>query len=168
MVAMAVGLAGCDEPGDVYARPQAEVHELLRTVEVPLYMFGNTADTDAAVDGSDPSKIVWKVTADDYRLMTFTATLVPDGANKTRVLVDVEGSRDGKWGDVDARLRKAKEIRDLYLASMTEAVDATLDGRAYDMFATYPQMMTAAAANSHRMFPPGKQATDPSPTGTGR
>ena len=55
----------CNEPGELYPRPQAEVHDLLRTVEVPLYMFGNSADTDAIVDGSDPAKVVWKITADD-------------------------------------------------------------------------------------------------------
>ena len=69
-------------------------------------------------------------------------------------MVDVEGSRDGKWGDIEARLQKAKEIRALYLASMTEAVDSTLEGRAYDMTATYPQLMSATAANMNRLFPP--------------
>ena len=161
IVVLAAGLSGCNEPGELYQRPQAEVHDLLRTVEVPFYMFGNTADTDAVVDGSDPGKMVWKIKADDYNLMTFTATLIPDGDRKTRVVVDVEGSRDGKWGNVEARLQKGKEIRALYLASMTEAVDSTLEGRAYDMTATYPQLMAATTANMNRLFPPssGKSGT---------
>lgn len=168
MMAMAVGLAGCDEPDDVYPRPQAEVHALLRTVEVPLYMFGNSADTDVVVDGSDPAKIVWKVTADDYHLMKFTASLATDGEGKTRVLVDVEGSRDGKWGDVEARLRKVTEIRQFYLVSMTEAVDSTLEERAYDLFATYPQMMRATASISNRLYPPDTRSNYPSPPEIGR
>lgn len=162
IVLLTAGLAGCNEPGELYQRPQAEVHELLRTVEVPFYMFGNSADTDAVVDGSDPAKVVWKIKANDYNLMKFTATLIPDGDSKTRVVVDVEGSRDGKWGDIEARLRKAKEIRALYLASMTEAVDSTLEGRAYDMTATYPQLMSATAANMNRLFPPGGNGSSPS------
>ena len=151
---LSLALAGCDEPGELYQRPRAEVHELLRTVEVPLYMYGESTDTQAVVDGSDPAKMVWKITANDYNLMKFTATLIPDGEAKTRVLIDVEGSKDGKWGDIEARLQKGKEIRALYLASMTEAVDSTLDGRAYDMTATYPALMAAAAANMNHLMPP--------------
>lgn len=160
IVLAAAALSGCNEPGELYQRPQAEVHELLRTVEVPLYMFGTTADTDAVVDGSDPAKIVWKIKANDYALMTFTANLTPEGEAGTRVVVDLQGSRDGKWGDIEARLQKAREIRALYLASMTEAVDSTLDGRAYDMSATYPQLMAATAANMNRMFPPTGNESD--------
>lgn len=162
IVLLAAGLTGCNEPGELYQRPQAEVHDLLRTVEVPFYMFGNSADTDAVVDGSDPAKVVWKIKANDYNLMKFTATLIPDGDSRTRVVVDVEGSRDGKWGDIEARLQKAKEIRALYLASMTEAVDSTLEGRAYEMTATYPQLMSATAANMNKIFPPPGNETGPS------
>ena len=165
---LAVTLAGCNEPGELYQRPQAEVHELLRTVEVPLYMFGSSADTQAVIDGSDPARMVWKITADDYRLMSFTATLVPDGDSKTRVVVNVEGSKDGRWGDVETRLQKVNEIRALYLASMIEAVDSTLDGRAYDMTATYPALMSATAANMGRMFPPDGKGNGPTDQGAGR
>lgn len=162
IVVLAAMLSGCNEPGELYQRPQAEIHDLLRTVEVPLYMFGSTADTDAIVDGSDPTKVIWKIKANGYNLMKFTATLTPEGETKTRVVVDVEGSRDGKWGDIETRLQKAKEIRALYLASMTEAVDSTLEGRAYDMTVTYPQMMQATAANMNRLFPPGSNESGPS------
>ena len=168
IVLLAAGLSGCNEPGELYQRPQTEVHDLLRTVEVPFYMFGNTADTDAVVDGSDPAKVIWKIKADDYNLMKFTATLIPEGDSKTRVVVDIEGSREGKWGDIEARLQKAKEIRALYLASMTEAVDSTLEGRAYDMTATYPQLMAATAANMNRLFPPTSGKNGPQDQGTQR
>ncbi|MEO7410287.1 MAG: hypothetical protein ABIU10_03065 [Sphingomicrobium sp.] len=165
---LSFALAGCNDPGELYQRPQAEVHELLRTVDVPLYMFGTTTDTQAIIDGSDPARMVWKITADDYSLMKFTATLIPDGESKTRVVVDVEGSREGKWGDIEARLQKVKEIRALYLASMTEAVDSTLDGRAYDMTATYPALMAATTANIGRLFPPSTGGNGPPDQGNGR
>ncbi len=165
---LSFALVGCNEPGELYQRPQAEVHDLLRTVEVPLYMLGTSADTQAVVDGSDPARMVWKITADDYSLMKFTAILIPDGASNTRVVVDVEGSREGKWGDIEARLQKGKEIRALYLASMTEAVDSTLDGRAYDMTATYPALMLATAANMGRLFPPSTGGNGPRDQGNSR
>lgn len=156
---LAMALGGCDEPRDIYQRPPPEIHELLRTVEVPLYMFGSSADTRSTVDSSDPSKVVWKISADDSPLMKFTATLVPEGERGTRVIIDIAGSRSTRFGDVEVNLAKAREIRDLYLVSMTEAIDSTLDGRAFDMSATYGAMMSAAAANANRLFPPSSVRT---------
>ena len=161
IVSAAILVSGCGEQGEVYQRPPAEVRDLLRTVEVPLYMFGSSAATDALVDSSDPSAIAWKITADERPLMTFTARIVAEGDTKTRVTVDVEGARTGKYGDVQARLEKAREIRALYLVSMTEAVDSTLDGRAYDITRTYPALITAGTANAARMFPPAANASGP-------
>ena len=162
MVLLGAALAGCNEPGELYQRPPAEVRDLLRTVEVPLYMFGTSTDTRARVDASDPAKVVWKITSDDSSLMSFTAQLIPEGDAKTRVIVDIEGSKVSKYGDVEARLQKVKEIRALYLSSMTEAVDSTLDGRAYDMTATYPALLAATAANAGRLFPPTSGGNGPS------
>ena len=85
----ALMLGACERgKGEVYQRPPSEVRDLLRTVEVPLYMFGDTAQTDAVVDASDPAKIVWKITADDSALMRFSATLTPEDEARTRVVVD--------------------------------------------------------------------------------
>ncbi len=161
---MAVG--SCDKrPGEVYQRPPGEVRELLRTVEVPLYMFGSSADTQSTVDASNPSAIVWKITDDDYSLLKFTATLLPEGDTGTRVTVDVEGARAGKYGDVQARMEKMREIRTFYLVSMTEAVDSTLDGRAFDITRTYPAMIAAGTANASRLFPKSTAGDGPSPAG---
>jgi hypothetical protein len=165
---LAIALAGCEEPGELYQRPQAEVHDLLRTVEVPLYMYGSSTDTEAVVDGSDPAKMVWKITADEHSLMTFKATLIPDGEFKTRVVIDLEGSRGGRWGNIEGQLEKVREIRALYLASMTEAVDSTLDGRAYDISATYPALMSAYTANIGRLLPPSSGENRPQDGGSGR
>lgn len=169
IMAAALALASCERSkGDVYQRPPSEIRELLRTVEVPLYMFGSSAETDAEVDSSDPATIVWKITADDSPLMKFTATLVPEGDSGTRVAVDVEGARAGKYGDVQARLEKMREIRTLYLVSMTEAVDSTLDGRAYDITRTYPALITAGSANASRLFPPSPDGSNSSSSGNHR
>ena len=164
-VALTAGLAilsaSCGEPGAVYQRPPAEIRELLRTAEVPLYMFGNSVETEAIVDGTNPIAIAWKINADDSPLMTFTAKITPEGDSATRVTVDVEGARTGKYGDVQARLDKAGEIRALYLVSMTEALDSTLDGRAFDITRTYPALIAAGTANA-RMFAPPRKESSPS------
>ena len=150
---MAILAAGCGTPGEIYPRPQSEIRDLLRTVEVPLYIFGSSADTQVKVDTADPSKIVWKVTADDHPLLVFSATMVPDGEATTRVVVDIEGASSGKLKNMKAQLEKEREIRALYLISMVEAVDSTLDGRAYDITATYPALMNATVATAGRLFP---------------
>lgn len=157
-----LAVAGCGE-GEAYDRPPAEVRELLRTVEVPLYMFGSSADTDAIVASSDPSTVTWKVTADERPLITFIATIQPEGEAMTHVTIDLEGARAGKYGDVQARLEQRKEIRTLYLVSMKEAVDSTLDGRAYDITRTYPALLAAGAANTDRLLPPSSADSGPSP-----
>ena len=165
----ALALAACDKgQGEVYQRPPAEVRDLLRTVEVPLYMFGSSADTQSTLDASNPATIVWKITADDSPLMKFTATLLPEGDTGTRVAVAVDGALAGKYGDVQARLEKAKEIRTLYLVSMTEAVDSTLDGRAYDITRTYPALIAAGTADAGRLFPQPAKGSGPSPGGNHR
>jgi len=168
IVGAAIAVTSCDQPGELYQRPPAEVRDLLRTVEVPLYMFGSSAETDAIVDGSDPAAIAWKITADQRSLMTFTARITPEGDSATRVTIDVEGARTGKYGDVQALLEKAKETRTLYLVSMTEAVDSTLDGRAFDITRTYPALITAGTANAARLFPPSDGDSRPSATGNHR
>ena len=159
---VAVLLAACGGKGEVYDRPTDQVRDLLRTIEVPLYVFGNSADTNAVLDASDPAKLVWKVTANDSNVLKFIVTLTPEDETKTRVIVDVEGSRQGNFGDVEARLTKLPSVRNFYLVTMTEAVDSTLDGRRFDITATYPAMMSAAAANANRLFPPDKSGTNPS------
>jgi len=162
IIAASLTLAACENgKGEVYQRPPAEIRDLLRTVEVPLYMFGSSADTQSTVDASDPATIVWKITADDNPLMEFTATLLPEGDTATRVSVDVQGTGVGKYGDVQARLEKMGEIRTLYLISMTEAVDSTLDGRAYDITRTYPALISAGTANAGVFAP--KAGNRPAP-----
>ena len=169
IVAAGIAIAACGKgQSEVYQRPPGEVRILLHTVEVPLYMFGSSADTEAIVDSSNPSTIVWKITADESPLMKFTATLLPEGDTATRIAVAVEGARVGKYGDVQARLEKMHEIKTLYLVSMTEAVDSTLDGRAYDITRTYPALIAAGTANAGRLFPPSDSGSGPSSTGDHR
>ena len=42
----AVLLVGCGGKGQVYDRPPGQVRDLMRTVEIPLYVFGSSAETD--------------------------------------------------------------------------------------------------------------------------
>ena len=146
-------LTACGGKGEVYDRPPEQVRDLLRTVEMPLYVFGSSAETDAVVDASDPAKMVWKITANGSNLMRVVATIEPEGETKSRVEVDIEGASGSKYGDVEARFKKAPGVKNMYLVTMREAVDSTLDGRQFDITATYPAMMAATMANADKIFP---------------
>ena len=149
----AILLAGCAK-GEVYDRPPDQVRDLLRTVEMPMYVFGDSADTDAIIDTSDPARIVWKIKADGSNVMKVVATVEPEGESKTRVNVDVEGSTEGKFGNVEERFKKLPGVKNMYLVTMREAIDSTLDGRRFDITVTYPAMMSATLANANHLFPP--------------
>ena len=148
----ALSLAAC-RTGEVYNRPPDQVRDLLRTVEMPMYVFGSSADTDAVVDTSDPARVVWKIKANGSNVMKVIATVEPEGEAKSRVNVAVEGSHEGKYGDVEGRFKQLPGVKNMYLVTMKEAIDSTLDGRRFDITVTYPAMMSAAMANSRHLFP---------------
>lgn len=145
-------LAACAK-GEVYDRPPGQVRDLLRTVEIPMYVFGTSADTDAIIDLSDPAKVVWKIKANGSNVMKVIATVEPEGDARTRVNVEIEGSHKGKFGDVEGRFKQLPGVKNMYLVTMKEAVDSTLDGRRFDITVTYPAMMSAAMANAKHIFP---------------
>ena len=146
-------LVGCGGKGQVYDRPPEQVRDLLRTVEIPLYVFGSSAETDSSVDASDPAKMVWKITANGSNLMKVIASIPPEGTTKTRVDVEIEGASGGKYGDVEAGLKTAPGVKNIYLVTMREPVDSTLDGRRFDITATYPAMMSATMVNANKLSP---------------
>ena len=150
-------LAACGK-GEVYDRPPDQVRDLLRTVEMPLYVFGSSADTDAIIDSSDPARIVWKIKANGSNVMKVIATIEPEGEARTRVNVEIEGSHDGNYGDVEGRFKQLPGVKNMYLVTMKEAVDSTLDGRRFDIKVTYPAMISATMANAKHLFPPTTSA----------
>ena len=109
----AVLLVGCGGKGQVYDRPPEQVRDLLRTVEIPLYVFGSRAETDSSVDASDPAKMVRKITANGSNLIKVIASIAPEDTTKTRVDVDIEGASGGKYGDVEAGLKIPPGVKNI-------------------------------------------------------
>lgn len=144
-------LAACRQ-GDVYERSLEETRTVLRATEVPLHYFGPSADTDYSTSQPDPNTIVWKVTASGSHILTYTARLEPVADHQTRVTLVLEGARaSAKFGNVEERLVKLPQLRDLYTASMHEATDSALEGRAFDTTNFYPQIMRASMMAGQRM-----------------
>lgn len=152
VVAVLLALAGCKPQGDVYERSLDESRTVLKATEVPLHYFGPSADTDYSVSQPDPNTIVWKVTASGSDVLTYTAQIEPEGDHKTRVRLKLDGATNsGKFGDVEARLKKFPQLRDLYAASMHEATDSALEGRPFDTVNFYPQIARASLMAGHMM-----------------
>lgn len=144
LVAGCLLLAACKR-GDVYERSLDETRTVLKGTEVPLHYFGPSADTDYSTSQPDPNTIVWKVTASGSEVLTYTARLEPEGDHKTRVTLKLEGATASrKFGDVEARLKKFPQLRELYSASMHEATDSALEGRPFNTVNFYPQIARAS------------------------
>lgn len=145
VLAASVALAGCRPQGDVYDRTLDETRTALKATEVPLHYFGPSADTDFSMTQPDPGTVVWKVTASGSELLTYTARIEPEGDHKTRVTLKLEGATNSrKFGDVEARLQKFPQLRDLFTASMHEATDSALEGRPFNTVNFYPQIARAS------------------------
>lgn len=145
VLAALVALAGCRPEGDVYERSLDETRTVLKATEVPLHYFGPSAETDYSLSQPDPNTIVWKVTASGSDVLTYTAKMAPEGDHKTRVTLNLEGATASrKFGNVEARLKKFPQLRDLYTASMHEATDSALEGRPFNTVNFYPQIARAS------------------------
>ena len=131
------------KPGRVYDRPVAEVRSALADTDVPMHLFGSQSpDIERLTD--DPANIQWKVVLNGSEVMRFVATTEADGPERTRVVVSVEGAQSSKFGDVGQRLKSKPMIRALYRQTMSEAIDARLTNRPFDITTTYPTMIGAA------------------------
>ena len=97
--------------------------------------------------------MVWKITANGSNLIKVIASIAPEDTTKTRVDVDIEGASGGKYGDIEAGLKTALGVKNIYLVTMREPIDSTLDGRRFDITATYPAMMSATMVNANKLSP---------------
>jgi hypothetical protein len=138
-----LALAGCKK-GEVYDRSLDEAHTVLKATEVPLHYFGPNSDTDFSVSAPDPNTIVWNVTSDGAHVLTYRAVLAPEGDHRTRVTLTMEGSTAGKFNKVAGQMEKYPAIRNLYVATMTEATDSALEARPFDTTRFYPQIAAAS------------------------
>jgi hypothetical protein len=134
-------LGACGRNSIVAERPVSEVHELLAGADELPPVFGSD-EPDLRMDTVDPNAVAWVLSVKNEELMRFVATLTPDGDKKTLVDVSVRAAPE-----IEKRLNDNASIRDFYLAAMREQVEATLEGREFDVSRTYPAMQKAMAAN---------------------
>jgi hypothetical protein len=130
------------EGAEVFKVPLAQVHELLKSADLPDYVLGDEPKT-FDVDSRDPRKIVWIVKDGGKEAMRFAALLSPVNADSTQVSVEVSGPTSGPFGDVQSRLSEYPTIRHLYVMAMKERVAATLEDREFSVVTLMPAATVA-------------------------
>lgn len=143
--ALCLSLAACGQ-GKVYQRPLAPMHDSLAAVKELPPVFGSAAP-DVSIEASDPATVSWLVIMNNAEVMRFVAKLEPKDASSTRMTLDLIGSPADPDGKVQKRLKEHPELKHLYLVSMQEEIDSTLEGRKFDASATYGALAAATAAN---------------------
>ena len=142
-------LGGCGaggEAGEVYPGAAGEIRQALLGIdELPPLFGGNAVDTRVINNGD--GTITWTASQQFKPVLRFIARVEPVDEAHTRVTVQITGPTSAEDDEVTRRLAENPTVRDLYLAAMVEQVDATLEGRDFDMSAISGQLAVATAAN---------------------
>lgn len=138
-------LAGCGGKGEVYPLPVSKVESRLRALNLPAEMgFGTASGSDATLESVSDKGVTWRISDGGATLGWLEADLEAVDLEHTRVEVDFRVA-----DDIDTeRAGKQKLIATVGRLALTEAIDAELDGRAYDRGRLKAQI--AAYALTHR------------------
>lgn len=142
-LAVAGLLAACGgNSAEVYPIAAQDMAGRLQAVQVPMFMFGTEgamADSPAAsVDG--PNQVSWPIRQGSEELFRYVATIEPAGENQSSVRVSILPGN----ARVAQGLKDNPDIGELYEIAMVEAIDSTLEGRAFSMAAIGPATVAAA------------------------
>jgi hypothetical protein len=141
------GLVSSDS--HTYALPANEVQARLGHSGLPQLVFGE--EEPKFVLHSAPNKISWEVQKDGATVMTYVADLTPLDADHTKVRVAMIGVTEGKFGNVEARLRGDRTLKNLYLTAMKEQVDSVLANHPFRYSAISGATAAATAAHMHQI-----------------
>lgn len=141
--ASVVLLAACSQqPGVVYQVPIAETREILLATDLPPLVFGSQPP-EAEVRAEGGSDIIWIARRGGSELFRYAAHLSEEGADATRVTVELKGGTD----EITHNLDDHPKIRDLYLVAMNERVASTLEHRDFETSRIYPALTAASMEN---------------------
>jgi hypothetical protein len=149
LAAIVIAVWSEDSGGPVYPVPLDRTRQILSKTDLPP-VFGSNP-VSVAVQANKPSEVIWIVSNNGSELMRYTATLSAAGEGKTRVGLELMGSKGGSAGDVEKRFAENPSIKNLYLVAMKEKIASSIEGRALDMSRIYPALGGAVFANMGNM-----------------
>jgi hypothetical protein len=129
----------------VYPVTQERARQILSKTDLPP-VFGSNP-VSAQVVTNKPSEVTWIVSNNGPELMRYTATLSAAGEGKTRVALELKGSKGGPAGDVEKRFAENPSVKNLYVVAMQERIASSLEGRGFDMARIYPALGSAMVGN---------------------
>src|SRR5688572_15632036 len=145
IVAM-LAACGAGEPGEVYPMGGSDLRQALLTIDELPPVFGSAA-LDTSVVNTGDGTITWTASQGFEPVLRFIARTEPVDESHTRVIVQIAAPTGAEGDEIARRLADNPQIRDLYLAAMTEQIDAKLEGREFDLSVISGQLALATAAN---------------------
>ena len=145
------------EQAQVFDRPTAEVRNLLKEVGLPPHVFGSEERTFKVLTPS-PERMVWSITEHvNEEIMRYVVTLTAEGANSTRVRVDVTRANGAPLGPATANALQKRTVRNIYTVAMKEQIAAALERRDFEahkiMFPTAIAVLVNMTALSNWLSP---------------
>jgi hypothetical protein len=142
----AILVAACSEDrGPVYPVKVDRAQSILLKTGLPP-VFGSNAPS-VEIRAYKPSEITWMVSNNGSELMRYIATLSEAGDGRTRVGLELKGSKGGSAGDVEKRFAENPSAKNLYLVAMKEQIASAIEGRSFDITKVYPALGAVAVAN---------------------
>jgi hypothetical protein len=131
-------------PSTTYPVPPEKAQRLVEHAGLPE-VFGERQPT-ARVQ-SRQGHVEWIVEDDGAEVMRYVIELVPVDAGHTRIDIALKGVTQGKFGNVDERLRNDRAVRNLYVAAMSEQLDSVLAHHPFRYSAIKRPIVGAAKAH---------------------
>jgi hypothetical protein len=145
LAAIAIAVWSEDSGGPVYPVPIDRARQILSKTDLPPVFGSNPVSVQ--IQANKPSEVIWIVSNNGSELMRYTATLGAAGEGKTRIGLELKGSKNGPTGDVEKRFAENPSVKNLYLVAMKEKIASSIEGRALDMSRIYPALGAATVAN---------------------
>jgi hypothetical protein len=133
IVAAALSLAACG--GEQYPVPASQAYDSLSALGTPPGLYPLPGPMEKVDVRFEPvpgeTSVQWLFSHDGDDLGRIVATVSPNGGKASAVSIDyVEGAApDGNWHNKEARKQLKSSVHEL----VAEAVDSSLDNRAFDM-----------------------------------
>ena len=155
LAAILVAVFSEDRGGPAYPVALDRAQQILSKTDLPPVFGSNPVGVQIQ---AKPAEVTWIVSIDGSELMRYTATLSAAGEGKTRVALELKGSKGGSVGDVEKRFSENPSVKNLYLVAMKEKIASAIEGRDLDMSRIYPALGAVVLANMGNMVKSADEA----------
>ena len=125
-------VAACTgDSGTVYSVSMDRARQIVSKANLPPVVGIDAPRVQA--QSNKPTEVILVVNNNGSEFMRYTATLTEAGQGKTRIALELKGSKGGPAGDVEKRLLANPSIKNFYVLVMKEKIATSIEGRPFDM-----------------------------------